>query len=332
MNSQMRVATVTLNPAIDMTVSVADFRPNHVNRSQSVRFDAGGKGVNVAAILADYGIDTVVTGFLGDQNATIFENLFAEKGIADHFVRLSGYTRTNVKLIDAAQQQTTDVNMAGLIPTSVEIDQLLATIDQLAATCNWFVLAGNLPADIPTNIYNTIIARIKAHDGCRIVLDTSRAALKTSIAAAPHIVKPNREELGEIIGRILASEADTLTAAQQLLEHDIDLAVVSLGGDGAIFVESGQAIHADPPAVTVKSTVGAGDAMVAGIVAGLGLQMSLPETARLATGFAAAAITRIGSHLPSPDILQSYIDQVVIRPLDSQAVLNGRSLNQVASG
>lgn len=317
MNSKMRVATVTLNPAIDMTTRVDEFRPNHVNRSQSVQFNAGGKGVNVAAILADYGIDTVVTGFLGDQNATLFENLFAEKGIADHFIRLNGYTRTNVKIIDVAQQQTTDVNMAGLVPNSTEITQLLTTINQLAATCDWFVLAGNIPATIPSDIYATIIKQLKTHD-CRVVLDTSRTALSASITAAPDIVKPNQEELGEIIGRTLLSEADTFNAAQQLLTYGIDLAVVSLGGDGAIFVENGQAIHAQPPSVTVQSTVGAGDAMVAGIVAGQAQNLSLAETARLATAFAAAAITRIGSHLPSADVLQSYIDQVVIRPLDSQ--------------
>ncbi len=317
MNSKMRVATVTLNPAIDMTTRVDEFRPNHVNRSQSVQFNAGGKGVNVAAILADYGIDTVVTGFLGDQNATLFENLFAEKGIADHFIRLNGYTRTNVKIIDVAQQQTTDVNMAGLVPNSTEITQLLTTINQLAATCDWFVLAGNIPATIPSDIYATIIKQLKTHD-CRVVLDTSRAALSASITASPDIVKPNQEELGEIIGRTLLSEADTFNAAQQLLTYGIDLAVVSLGGDGAIFVENGQAIHAQPPSVTVQSTVGAGDAMVAGIVAGQAQNLSLAETARLATAFAAAAITRIGSHLPSAGVLQSYIDQVVIRPLDSQ--------------
>src|SRR5438477_11391870 len=106
----MKIATVTLNPAIDQTVRADGFRPNMVNRAQAMQFDAGGKGVNVASFLADAGYEVTVTGLLGQDNADIFEQLFADKRIDDRFVRIPGRTRIGVKIVDEAGQQTTDIN------------------------------------------------------------------------------------------------------------------------------------------------------------------------------------------------------------------------------
>src|SRR5947209_17775533 len=128
----MRIATVTLNTAIDQTVRVDNFRPNSVNRGQTIRFDASGKGVNVAAFHVDYGHDVDVTGYLGHTNVAIFEQFFASKGIADYFVRIPGNTRINVKIVDAVNQQTTDINMPGQTASSEAMSTLLETIEQLA--------------------------------------------------------------------------------------------------------------------------------------------------------------------------------------------------------
>ena len=133
----MRIATVTLNPAIDMTVRVDGFQTNTVNRGQTMQFDAGGKGVNVASFLADYGHTTAVTGFLGQENADIFEKLFANKRIDDRFVRTPGRTRIGVKIVDEANQKTTDINMPGLLPTTEAMNTLLETIERLAASYDW---------------------------------------------------------------------------------------------------------------------------------------------------------------------------------------------------
>src|SRR5947209_10643405 len=157
----MRIATVTLNTAIDQTVRVDNFRPNSVNRGQAIRFDASGKGVNVAAFLADYGYKTAVTGYLGQANVAIFEQFFASKGIDDYFVRIAGNTRINVKVVDELNQQTTDINMPGQTPTSEAMNTLLEIIEQLASSCDWFVLSGSLPPHVPTTIYATIITTLK---------------------------------------------------------------------------------------------------------------------------------------------------------------------------
>ena len=156
----MKIATVTLNPAIDQTVRADGFRLNTVNRGQAMQFDAGGKGVNVASFLADYGHATAVTGFLGQENPELFEQLFAHKRIEDHFVRIPAHTRTGVKIVDEANQQTTDINMPGLQPSPEAISALLETIERLAASCDWFALSGNLPPGAPTTIYATIITQL----------------------------------------------------------------------------------------------------------------------------------------------------------------------------
>jgi 1-phosphofructokinase len=308
----MRIATVTLNPAIDQTVRVDNFRSNRVNRAQEIRFDASGKGVNVASFLADYGHDIAVTGYLGQANVDIFEQFFASKGIDDCFVRIPGNTRINVKVVDEVNQQTTDINMPGQTPPQEALNTLLETIEQLANSCEWFVLSGSLPPHVPTTIYATIITQLKRQKK-RIILDTSGEALREGIQAGPTIVKPNTEELQHLIGQALTSEAEIQQAAHQLLNEDIELVVVSMGKQGAILVEQAVTLIVTPPEVTVKKTFGAGDAMVAGLVTAQIQALSLADCGRLATAFSVGAIANLSYNLPARDKLRQYFHQVYVR-------------------
>src|SRR5260370_19631491 len=262
----MTIATVTLNPAFAMKVRGDAFQANTVNRGQRMQFDAGGKGVNVASFLADYGHAGGGTGFVGQENADIVEQLFARKGIDDRFVRIPGSTRIGVKIVDEANQQTTDINMPGLLPTTEAMNTLLETIEGLAASYDWFALSGNLPPGVPAAIYATIVTQLKRR-GKQVVLDTSGEALREGVWAGPTIVKPNVDELQQLTGQSLADEAAIEQAARQLL-GDIQLVVISMGERGALFVDAATTLIATPPPVQVKSTVGAGDAMVAVLIAG----------------------------------------------------------------
>lgn len=309
----MKIATVSLNPAIDQTVRADDFRPNTVNRAQAMQFDAGGKGINVASFLADSGYEVAVTGFLGQDNAEIFEQFFARKHIDDQFVRIPGRTRIGVKIVDEVNQQTTDINMPGLTPPADAMDRLLKTIEQLSASCDWFVLSGTLPPGVPATIYATIITQLKAH-GKQVALDTSHDALREGVLAGPTILKPNRDELQELVGHPLTDEATIEEAARQLVDTGMQLVVVSMGERGALFVDQEASLIATPPAVSVKSTVGAGDAMVAGLIAGRVQGLSLSDCARLATAFSLGRITQVGSQLPSRETLEAYFHQVSIHP------------------
>ncbi len=308
----MKIVTVTLNPAIDQTIQVNDFAPDAVNRAVGMQMDPGGKGVNVASFLADYGLGVAVTGFLGVENPALFEKLFIEKGITDRFIRVPGMTRTNIKIMDSARQETTDINMAGETPAPESLAKLNGVLAELAETCDWFVLSGNLPPGVPADVYARMIAMLKER-GKHVVLDTSRDALAEGLKAAPSIAKPNIDELRQLTGLALANLKAVNSAARSLLTGGIKLVVVSMGKDGALFVEAGQSFLAVPPAVTVKTTVGAGDAMVAGLVAGKSQGLGLVECARLATAFSLGAITHIGAHLPGVETLNSYMQQVEIR-------------------
>ncbi len=307
----MRIATVTLSPAIDQTVQVNNFRPNTVNYAQTMQFSAGGKGINVASFLVDAGFSPCVTGFLGQDNARIFEQFFADRRIDDQFVRIPGQTRIGVKIVDEANQQTTDINMPSLPPPVEAMKTLYRTIERLTASCDWFVLSGRLPPGVPANTYASLITQLRGY-GKHVVLDTSAEALREGVQAGPTIVKPNIDELRQLVGQPLEDDSAVERAARKLLERGIHLVVISLGARGALFVNQTTTLMAVPPSVQVKSTVGAGDAMVAGLLAAQMQGLSFSDCARLATAFSLAAITRTGSRLPDRQTLLAYAEQVSI--------------------
>ncbi|NEQ33012.1 MAG: 1-phosphofructokinase [Leptolyngbya sp. SIO4C5] len=292
-----RIVTVTLNPAIDHTAGVPSFQLDAVNRVTWAQADAGGKGVNVASFLAEAGASVSVTGCLGAENLELFEQLFARKELQDHFIRLPGKTRVNIKLVDEAQGQITDVNFPGLVVDRAGLQQVQSVLQKLALTHDWFVFAGSLPAGLPTTTYHDLIATLKSQNKA-VVLDTSGEALRQALPTQPDLIKPNIAELEALLGETLTNHAAIITAARQLVGAGIQHVVVSMGADGALFINEHQAIHAQAPAPEIKSTVGAGDAMIAGMVLGLSRGETLADCATLATAFSVGALGQIGPRLP----------------------------------
>ncbi|MFE4106881.1 1-phosphofructokinase [Almyronema epifaneia] len=292
-----RMVTVTLNPAIDHTVAVANFQLDTVNRVSWEQADAGGKGVNVASFLAEAGATVSVTGVLGSENPELFERLFAEKGLSDRFIRLPGKTRVNIKIVDQAQAQITDLNFPGLAVDESGLNQVQSAIAALAPSHDWFVFCGSLPAGCPTTAYRDLIAPLKAQ-GKTVILDTSGEALRQALPAQPDLIKPNIAELEALLGKTLRDDAALMAAAHQLIDAGIRQVVVSRGADGALFVNQHQVIHAQATAPEIKSTVGAGDAMVAGTVLGLSQGQAWVDCATLATAFSLGALSQIGPRLP----------------------------------
>jgi 1-phosphofructokinase len=288
----IEVVTVTPNPAIDWTLTIPGFAAGAVNRVESQRRNAGGKGVNVAAALAAYGHHVAATGFLGDANAALFAELFGRMGIDDRFVRVPGETRVGIKILDPRAGETTDVNFPGLAPAPADVEALRRSLPKLAGDARpVVVLAGSVPPGVEPTIYRDL-ARDLASTGCRVVLDTSGEPLRHALDSAPHVVKPNVHELEALVGHTLSGVNAVVEAARGLLARGVGLAVVSMGAEGAVFARADRAVVAVPPRVTVGSTVGAGDAMVAGIVAALLADLDLPDMARLASAFSLATLTR----------------------------------------
>jgi 1-phosphofructokinase len=314
MTAAARVATVSLNPAIDQTAFVPNFTAGAVNRVGQVQSDAGGKGVNVASFLAHVGVPVAVTGLLGDANIEPFVRLFAEKGIVDRFVRVAGLTRVNVKIVDQERDRVTDINFPGLQPGPGDLARLDEAMDALAREVDWFILSGSVPEGVPASIYADMVSRLKRL-GKTVVLDASGPPFAAAIDAAPDIIKPNIEELQELVGATLDGDLQIVEAAQALVARGIGLVAVSMGAKGALFVENGAAVLAVPPKISVRSTVGAGDAMVSGIVSGTLRQLGLADRARLATAFSIGALGEIGPRLPPVAIIEATTKNVNIQPV-----------------
>jgi 1-phosphofructokinase len=303
------IVTVTLNPAIDETVTLETLRPGHVHRASAVAFHAGGKGVNVASCLADWGAKVTATGILGAGNAGLFERLAAEKGFDERFLRVPGETRTNIKL--SHDGDTTDINLPGLVVRKAELDAFVDTLTGLAEPEALFLLAGSVPTGVAPEIYAEL-TRMLSGRGAKVVLDTSGAALRAALAGArlPYAVKPNRAELEEFAGRALPRMGDVVAAARGL---GVALTVVSLGADGAVFVTAEAALHASAPPVAAASTVGAGDAMVAGILAAMAEDAGLERIARLGTAFAVCKLGQAGPNLPGRDVVEECAGNVTVK-------------------
>jgi 1-phosphofructokinase len=312
MNS--KIATLTLNPAIDHTIAIPHFQTDRVNRVEWEQFDAAGKGVNVASFLAAFGCSVTVSGFLGMENAKFFQDFFVQKSIGDRFVLVPGKNRVNIKVIDAEQDQITDINFPGHSPVASDIAKLYQAIDQLTAECDWFILSGSIPASVPTDIYAKLIDRLKvAHK--TVILDASGDSLRQAVPLIPYAIKPNLAELQELLGKPLEGQKEVVEAAHELLDRGISTVIVSMGAQGAIFAEKNVTLSALPPKVEVVTTVGAGDAMVAGFVAGKLQGLALADCARLATAFSMGALSQVGARLPPQETIASFMSQVEITPL-----------------
>jgi 1-phosphofructokinase len=321
----MRVITLTLNPAIDQTITVDRLVRGEVHRARSVRQDAGGKGVNVASCLADWGVPVTALGLLGADNAAAFEALFQRKGIEDRFLRVPGATRVNLKIVDDGD--TTDINLDGPQVAPERIDATLAEVEGLAGAGVLIILAGSLPPGCAPESYARLISRLR-DKGARILLDTSGLPLRRALEGEvlPHIVKPNRHELGEWCGETLDDMGDVLRAAHGLRARGVERVVVSMGEAGALFLSGEGALVAQLSAASVASTVGAGDAMVAGVAAATVEGLDLERTARLATAFAVAKLGQLGPHLPDPATVHALAKQVNISaPEASGAALAGEA-------
>jgi 1-phosphofructokinase len=290
-------------------VSVSNLSLGAVNRAELVGDRAGGKGVNVAAALAEQGHRAVALGFLGQDNEAVFTAFFSALGVRDACLRLPGATRTGIKIIDPVRGETTDLNFPGLSPRTTHIAELERQLDTIDA--RWCVLAGSLPPGVTREFYADATRRLKAR-GVRVALDTSGEALRAAISAGPDVIKPNVHELAELVGRELANEKAVIVAASELVRAGVGLVVVSRGADGAVFVSADEVVVARPPAIAVRSTVGAGDAMVAGIVAARLRGLSLAESARLATAFSLFALSRAEAGRDARAAVAGFVGRVEV--------------------
>lgn len=305
------VITVTANPALDLTINAKGWQRGVVNRGESMTVTPGGKGVSVAINLVEAGVDALVTGWMGEGNDIHFTREFRMIGLRDEFIRIPGDIRRNVKIID--EGETTDFNLPGEIVPADRREALIDFLDENVPKSSILVMGGSLPPSIDKNFYAEMVKRYIGQCDY-IVVDTSDKALAETMKAdiLPDIIKPNIHELQTLIGRTLDSDAEILAAAREFLARGMKMVVVSMGEKGAWFVTPDETVHAAPPKVKVASTVGAGDAMVAGVVRGILNNRSLEDIARTATAFSAGNIMVTGVQLPPREKIEELKSRVVI--------------------
>ena len=272
------IYTVTFNPAVDYIVRTKALTAGAVNRSESEEIYFGGKGINVSLVLSELGVKSKALGFVAGFTGEAIEKGITEKGIDADFVHLEkGFSRINVKI---KSDEETELNGQGPEITAEAIDLLFTKLDSLKAG-DTLVLAGSIPSSLPSDIYERIMARL-CDRGIRFVVDATKELLLNVLKYKPFLIKPNRQELSEMFGVEINTEDDIEKYAKELQKLGAKNVLISLGGDGAMLIdEFGKRHKAGVLKEKVINTVGSGDSMVAGFVAGYEKTKSYPYALKL---------------------------------------------------
>ena len=259
------VYTVTFNPALDYVVRMGSFEAGETNRTESDELQWGGKGINVSTVLRNLGVDNVALGFLAGFTGQALDQGLRKVGIATDFIWLpEGLTRINVK-IKAGQE--TEINGVGPGIPAAALEELFAKLDRLQKG-DVLVLAGSIPASLPDDVYQRILARLEGRDILTVV-DATRDLLCAVLPYRPFLIKPNNHELGEIFGKVLTTDGEIEDCARRLQERGARNVLVSMAGAGSLLLDETGAVHRlGVPKGKLHNSVGAGDSMVAGFLAG----------------------------------------------------------------
>jgi 1-phosphofructokinase len=308
------VVTVTLNPAVDKAMIIPHLTVGATNRAEVERIDPGGKGVNVAKALKQFGCSVLATGFLAGSHGRLITEGLAARDIPADFIQVPGETRVNLKIKDPVARTETEINEPGFHVDAKYLKQLENKLETYAGRCAAVVLSGSLPPGVPTDVYAGLI-RIARRGGAKVVLDTNGEALRRGVVVPPDLIKPNQAELAQWLGTKIENEAQLVAAARQPLALGVSRVVVSLGADGALAASARQVWRARCPALQARSSVGAGDAMVAALVYALLNNLPEDEALRLATAAGSATASMSGSRVADFKLIQEFLPRIQMEKL-----------------
>ena len=259
------IYTVTFNPSLDYIVTVDDFKPGQVNRATEEVIYPGGKGINVSIVLRNLGFDNTALGFLAGFTGTEIENMLKKQGINAEFIHIGeGISRINMKL---RSNEESEINGQGPAISIPDIQNLYKKLDELKDD-DVLVLAGSIPSTMPESIYMDIMKHLQKRK-IKIVVDATNDLLMNVMQYHPFLIKPNNHELGEIFGVELQKKEDVIPYAKKLQDRGAKNVLVATAGEGAVLVtEQNEVFQSEAPKGTVINSVGAGDSMVAGFLAG----------------------------------------------------------------
>ncbi|MFD1955561.1 1-phosphofructokinase [Paenibacillus thailandensis] len=296
MSAKGPVITVTLNPALDKTVTLDSFEYGGLNRIREMRTDPGGKGINVAKVLRQFAVSTRALGLAAGYQGQVIRDRLQRLDIPSRFKQAEGETRVNLKIVDESTKRTTELNEPGFQVDAGILDDFLTAFREEAANASFVVLAGSLPPGAPPQFYRTLIEAAR-QSGVRTILDADGKALAYGIEAAPYAIKPNIHELEALLGTGLNSRESIVRGARSLTDRGIEYVLVSMGAEGSLLVTKEDVVAARPFPITPVSTVGAGDSMVAAMVYGFLQGQAAEEIARWTSAAGTVTASKPGTEV-----------------------------------
>ena len=313
------IYTVTFNPSLDYSIRINDFAFGGLNRIGEEAIRVGGKGVNVSIVLNSLGVDNTALGFIAGFTGKHIESEMQRLGCTTQFTELpEGFSRINVKI---HAQEESEINGHGPVITQEDVGRLLERLDGLKEG-DWLVLAGSIPPGLPRNLYGQILARMQGR-GIGCIVDAEGEVLRCTLSSHPFLIKPNRHELSQLCGKELHTREEVIQAARCLQQQGARNVLVSMAGDGALLVpEDGPVLFRAPNRGQVVNSVGAGDSMVAGFLAGWCITGSMERALELGTacGSATAFTTwiadreQVAAQLANPGVFGLAPQEKLARP------------------
>lgn len=308
------IHTLTLNPALDKTVVIPGFQVNSVNRIVSLRLDPGGKGINVSKVIQKMGGTSRATALLGGSTGQLIREMLEQQGIDVDCVKIPGQTRTNLKVVDPDRKTNTDINEPGCALSAEQTQSIYHHFLEQVQAGDIVVLAGSVPVDTKPDIYAQYITACRRL-GAKVFLDADGALFAQGVLACPYLIKPNNDELSRFVGHPLESLEEIKEAALTLTATGIRKVVVSMGGQGALYVTKDICLYAPALSVPVGSTVGAGDSVVAALALAEEQELSAADALALATATGAANVMCSGTQAADREKINALLPQVHCRPV-----------------
>lgn len=307
------IVTLTVNPAADQTLWVERLEPGRIHRVVETQIDPAGKGINVSRMTHRLGWPTIAFGFLAGDTGNIVEKALSAEGVQHHFVRVPGQTRVNVTVVDAGRVATSFFGPGPAIPGDAvtALDELLLFWLRAARV---LVLAGSLPPGFPREAYTSYIRAAREHR-VKVFLDADGDAMRVGVGAGPDLIKPNVAEAERLLGRRLPDEASVTDAARELAAR-VGIVVISMGRRGAICSAEGRTWRVRPPSVERRSTVGSGDAMVAGIAVSISRGDDVVTASKLGAAAGAATAASGGTALGAAEDIARLLADVEVEMLE----------------
>lgn len=305
------ITTICLNPCFDKTVNVDQFLPGQVNRIRDTRVDLGGKGINVAVVAKRLGLDVQCIGTMGENGATELTALMDHEGLKHHFITVPGHVRTNMKVCSMDGQGVTELNEPGTPLNREQISSFTEMAKVTTADSDVVVLTGSLPPGCPEGTYRDLMLAL---EGKKCILDTEGKELElASKAAHPFLIKPNLREMEATLGIELRTMRTIRDAALLFIRLGVQHAVVSMGAMGAMYISADKTLFAPSLRVETKSTVGAGDAMIGGMLLGYNIEKDMAKAFRYGIAAGAASVMTEGTQLIVRSDFENLLDQVRVQ-------------------